>query len=1304
MSVSAINPLCSPLTYECKYGDYRCQSSCGEYLSPLVTTPPTTTLVTETTTPYIECDENDETCTTPSPTTTVTTTTTTSTTTTTTVCSTDPEKVFSISILNQETGEPIADASINISSIAGYTSTVSAQHKTNIDGKVTDSLLAAELLELIISASGFMTVVAVIDVNCKNINCQDCYQDFIEYLEPVTEVTENPVDPDDTTKSIEDACPEAVGQILVEDEVTGKAISGALVNVFVKTASDNDTEEIVVVQNMTSNENGLIEVPLTVNGDYSITVSHDLYDDMIVDEVVDCHVEDCSLCSLNITASLKRDNTTVCENVEMKVHIRDELDRPVEGATVNIFISGQEVALNDDTLVTDATGEVVVEIPETGEFMVDVEAPGRIPLRANKNVSCDPLDCGSCHPVIKFTVEEEPTATEPPMCNDQEQVMMDIRIFDALTELPVDSARVSVTLVPEDDHDHEAEEHGEHVIACGVEADHEGYLSLEIIENGSYTALVTAAGYLNSTKTVTVSCDPDDCGNCSARMDLALDQDFCASTVFTVEVVDESTTLPVEGASVKVSVKSGNKTRPVSKNLVCKPGVTEARQVNDCGYYGIKKNECLKRGCCWDDSIDDINYCYFMEEEGDMLTDENGIVSMPVSGKGDYKVKIKKRGFKDSEAENEVSCPVESGCDECRPMLRMSVPQDFCNNSLQLKIHVVDDHQNPIESVQVDLILSESNAGASSTNVGGELITDVNGYVSPFVHDSGTYMISVDHPGFGAKSIETIVTNTSCVDQEIPILITLQENGPSDPTLPPLCPNMQMLVTVRDNVTNATVPGASVSIKSGTKEVAEDVLTDQNGQVEIPISMNGDYEIIVSKEKYLQAEESKMISCTYENQCQCDTSVDITLDQPRCDEDIPMILPVTVRDNITNTPVPNSLATLVLVSSLSGSSQIEVEEPKYTNDDGYVNFTVPVNGEYSLHVSADGYVLKETSVDVNCDPTHCEACILSAPIKLNEEFCEDKFLEMVIRNSLNNSIVQDVKVVVTLETYTGPREVINEEVEEGTVHVPLSSNGVYTSKVSKPGYVTLERMFEVDVSMDQCNLFDPVEMTPLPPTPPPSCVRLSLSWGPQPQDLDLYSYRVNNNNSTDQCLTFFCDGKDPCNGTVFDIDSKNGGLNGSETITYCETEDFSNMVYVDDLSGKGSSLLGSQARLTITGSGRSEEFVLDPSAASDDENSRYWLAGCLSTTNDGKFDFTQVNKFTADEPSLEEPLNCHNRMRLNAAKSSYTQKLTNSYAEVLVKDAESGLALSDSMVTLSTSKSSYSLLTKEDGKTRIPIK
>lgn len=30
----------------------------------------------------------------------------------------------------------------------------------------------------------------------------------------------------------------------------------------------------------------------------------------------------------------------------------------------------------------------------------------------------------------------------------------------------------------------------------------------------------------------------------------------------------------------------------------------------DCGYPGMKRDECEKRGCCWDDTINGVHWCF----------------------------------------------------------------------------------------------------------------------------------------------------------------------------------------------------------------------------------------------------------------------------------------------------------------------------------------------------------------------------------------------------------------------------------------------------------------------------------------------------------------------------------------------------------------------------------------------------------------------------------------------------------------------------------------------------------------------
>ena len=37
----------------------------------------------------------------------------------------------------------------------------------------------------------------------------------------------------------------------------------------------------------------------------------------------------------------------------------------------------------------------------------------------------------------------------------------------------------------------------------------------------------------------------------------------------------------------------------------------------ECGYYGITKEECLKKQCCWDDTVANTKWCFKQPGESD---------------------------------------------------------------------------------------------------------------------------------------------------------------------------------------------------------------------------------------------------------------------------------------------------------------------------------------------------------------------------------------------------------------------------------------------------------------------------------------------------------------------------------------------------------------------------------------------------------------------------------------------------------------------------------------------------------------
>merc|ERR1719466_174643 len=484
--------------------------------------------------------------------------------------------------------------------------------------------------------------------------------------------------------------------------------------------------------------------------------------------------------------------------------------------------------------------------------------------------------------------------------------------------------------------------------------------------------------------------------------------------------------------------------------------------------------------------------------------------------------------------------------------------------------------------------------------------------------------------------------------------------------------------------------------------MAENVQTDVDGKIHVPASANDNYQVTASKDGYITAVGNKTMECNMSNNCSCDTSLTLSLDQPRCDPDAEqsVVLPVTVKDNITNHLIKGALVTLVLTNSLSGSSMITVDQPQYTDNTGTAQFPLAMNGDYSLSITAQGYVSQELPMEVNCNPDHCQLCTPSASVSLNQEFCLDKSMKMIVKNSLTNQPVVGAHVKVSFDTYEGMHELTSLITEEsGEADVPIVANGLYVTEVSMPGYVLARSSFHVNMTAEECEMINPVELRPLSPEPPADCVRLSLTWGENPQDLDLYSYRVNTNETEDQCLTYYCDGKDPCNGTAFEVDNKSGGLNGSETISYCSTEEYTNMVYVDDLSGQGASLLNSHARLVIVGAELTQEIVLDTSDASE-ENNRYWPAGCLTTTNSGSFEFITLNKFMDVQPNVESPLHCHS---IVSASNVHYDPLENASTRIVVVNALTDEPLEGVMATMTGEIGSITGQTRTDGSINIPV-
>jgi len=1068
--------------------------------------------------------------------------------------------------ISNENGVPLSSAKVNITSVETGFSLASSSFVsyTTVDGKVNRALSKNGDYQITVTKDGYEAKTEGIKTPCIGSDCSACAK--LITLTLIGEKAGNPVCPGDMN-----------GEVKVVDEFTKEPISGAVVNVV-------ENQNITVVKNATTNLKGTVTVPLSTNGNYSISITKDGYD-----SIVEEHAEE--NCTLSVVAELSKpdchtDNVTITFNVHVRENVTDE---GVKGASVDIFAIGQSTPLNRETLITDLNGKVSLNISDAGTYKVAVSAEGMYSYQSDTIVICDKTKCENCSPVAIVEMNEKEAEVSPPC----KETKLAVETLDIVTRSGV-NAQVTITFIPEHNDTVTDEDVKKIIVADHSQCGSNGNLSIPIEGNGKYIVDATADGYLENSKTVTVNCSTDNCSACSPKVTIPLTEDVCNEIDFKVEVTDATTSTAIADAFVTVKIKTRNGYELVSSSI--------------------------------------------------MKTDVNGIIVLSMLEEDEYHISVEKDGYDSYNGAKTIACG--NTC-PCAPELSVAMNQEFCNQTITADITVQDAANTTISNATVVMKLSSSVAGASSTNVGGKLVTNINGTVSPPVPASGTYEISVDAEGFLAKSVPLTVTISStrgCEDLNIPLIITLDKQEEE------FCPNVTTIITIKDKLTNMAIPLASVDITLGEKnfvtgylEVAKGALTDINGQIEVPISKAGNYDILVSKDGYLASNGTATVQCDLQDCGSCSSKATLAVDQPRCPD---VVFPVTITDRDTGSPVIGAKIKIILTSSLSGPSLQAVDVPKYTNVNGTAAFNIEMNGNYSISIEADGYDSKTILLPVDCNPVHCKGCAPMAKTSLEKEFCKDKTRKLIVRDSLSNNITVGALVKVTKEVLEyGPIDVAELTVGiSGEVDVPLDGNGVYHTEIKLDGYETLKNSFLVNITSKECPLLESIELQPLSPELPcDNGIRISLTWGQNPKDLDMYSSQVNKNDTNDQCLTYYCDGKDECPGATYDVDNKQGGLNGAETITFCDNEDYVQTVYVDDLSGQGASLLSSNAKIVITS--KTENKIVHLDSAYANKPARYWLAGCLTMKN-GDFDWIEVNQFMDTKPDIKEPLHCYNRAAL----------------------------------------------------------
>ena len=158
-------------------------------------------------------------------------------------------------------------------------------------------------------------------------------------------------------------------------------------------------------------------------------------------------------------------------------------------------------------------------------------------------------------------------------------------------------------------------------------------------------------------------------------------------------------------------------------------------------------------------------------------------------------------------------------------------------------------------------------------------------------------------------------------------------------------------------------------------------------------------------------------------------------------------------------------------------------------------------------------------------------------VYLEEKFCENYTITVVVRNAKDNNALIGAMLSVVHETRAanGGDQIFNEAVSAfGELKVKVESKGTYVIEVTKEGFKTQTIRHYVDIKLGDCDGAAPIYSIIVPEVPCPGGVTVSLTWLEEPKDLDLYGYKVGqaNDNQT-RCLVYYCDGKDPCNAVSY---------------------------------------------------------------------------------------------------------------------------------------------------------------------------
>ena len=141
----------------------------------------------------------------------------------------------------------------------------------------------------------------------------------------------------------------------------------------------------------------------------------------------------------------------------------------------------------------------------------------------------------------------------------------------------------------------------------------------------------------------------------------------------------------------------------------------------------------------------------------------------------------------------------------------------------------------------------------------------------------------------------------------------------------------------------------------------------------------------------------------------------------------------------------------------------------------------------------------------------------------------------------------------------------------------------------------------------------------------PGQTRIVLTWDEYPADLDIHVMAFNKRDGS-LCRTWY-QHKRGCDAIIQDIDNRNGGFNGAETVTLLDrnvNKNYNYMIAVEDFGFEenGRQFLKSDARISITNGIQNVEIEM--TANQIDQDNTFYLFGCLNIHEDSRFEFKKA--------------------------------------------------------------------------------